>query len=146
MKKFNSVTTGTIVVAVVFVIVSSSLPLIGFMSEIGFLSILFLLFWSYFSITTLYNCFGKKIHIDENGIRFITPFKMILMTWDDIKEIGTSRLYIGLRGGARIIYFSTKYGASTADKDDTLIIMRYRKSALDEVKKYWKARISERQI
>ncbi|AOY76012.1 hypothetical protein [Clostridium formicaceticum] len=147
MKKYNSVTPGTIIAGVAYMILTLII-LLSFIFLVGMdiLAVLILLLWLYWCSIMIFNGFLRKIHIDDEGIKSITPFKTIFISWSDIEEINVSRAYMGLRGGATFIYFSTKYGASPRDKDATIISMRYRKSVLDEIKKYWSGRISERRM
>ncbi|ATW26924.1 hypothetical protein DCMF_21125 [Candidatus Formimonas warabiya] len=102
---------------------------------------IFLPIWIISCIIILYNCFGKKIEIDEYGVRFIAIYKKHELIWSEIKEIGISNLFVGYRGGAPVIYFSTQYNVgnyiSTEMIGDNLILMRYRKSAIKEIRKYW---------
>lgn len=93
----------------------------------------------------LYNCFFKRVGINDNGVKFFTLFASYELAWSEIKEIGISNLYIGYRGGASIIYFSKQYNVSnrisTQMIGDNFILMRYRKSAIKEIRKYWAADI-----
>lgn len=96
-------------------------------------------------IGILYNCFGKRIRIDKNGIKYISLFKQISLSWGEIKEIGIADYYVGLKGGAPFIYFSTKYDIGNYVNpnmiSNELLMIRYRKSVIKEILKYWKLEI-----
>lgn len=145
MKYYYFVNPATSILAVLLVIFSSILPIVSFLSKAIILGVVFFTVWLIFAIGILYNCFGKKIKIDKNGIRYLSLFKQINLSWKEIEEIGIANYYVGFRGGAPFIYFSVKHGIGNYVNpnmiSNELLMMRYRKSAMKNIAKYWNKQI-----
>lgn len=143
MKKFYFVNFATGIAVIISVIIGFVAPLIGFMSGLTTIKVLSWVIWLAFSIIMLYGIFGRKIVIGEDGVKFITLFKTTSMLWNQMAEVGVARLIVGVP----VIYFTIEPGVTNIMKlriDETMIMMRYRKSAIKEIRKYWPGEIIQR--
>lgn len=98
----------------------------------------------------LYAIYGKKIIISTVGVEYKEMFgRGYKLNWQDIKEVGIGE---GYRQQYRLVYFSLdkvkipRIGPIHVDErniGERSIKIHYRKSVIEEVKKYWIHEIME---
>lgn len=142
MKRYLFLNPTTIVAFMLFNFISLIMPILGVAFLSGFAKLYTVISWIILFVISLYISFATVIEIDENGIRFSTPFRENRIKWEDVKEVGmTYYAPSSLANSAKFIYFSTKKGYSKLiakyEINDEFIMLRYRKKLLKDISKYW---------
>lgn len=92
----------------------------------------------------LYMGFLRKIQIDAEGVKFLSPRKKYEFKWDEIKYIGVGECR-STRSVASFLYFSSEYVYSSDlirhKIGDKFIMVGFQSRIVKEVSKYWKHRI-----
>jgi len=145
MKKYLLVNNSSIVIAAFFTAFTSVLPIASFVVQEYLIGTITAMVWIASAIVLLNNIFNKKLEISEIGVKLKSNKREYLLTWDSIKEVGIGYSYVGIKGGVSMLYFSTEtmIGANLSPDmvSEKLIMMRFRKGAIEEICKYWKGEI-----
>ncbi|WP_042196833.1 hypothetical protein [Paenibacillus camerounensis] len=89
--------------------------------------------------------FDKKVYFNNEGVGFQSLFKKKFIKWDEVKEVGVV-IYAPFagHGTATFLCISTQQavtGRSIVVFEDHSIYMKYRKSLIPILRKYWKGEI-----
>lgn len=129
-------------------VISSSFPLIllkfGNYSEAT--NIIIVIIWILASSVYAYFLyFDKKLYFNNEGVEYRSLLKKKFMKWDEVREVGIV-IYSPFAGHATATFLciSTQQavtGRSIVFFEDHSIYIKYRKSLVPIIKKYWEGEI-----
>ncbi|EEG76136.1 hypothetical protein [Dethiobacter alkaliphilus] len=145
MRKFYRLKPSLLIPLIILQFIFVSMCSILYYFERDFLGLLLLLISIAIAISIIVYILSDFIEIDESGVKYVTLFKRYEMSWDDVVTVGISDIFKGRPGWSPCIYFTTDTAPVKYVMLDMIgkefIMLGYRRSAIEEIRKYWQGDI-----